>query len=95
MHTRFEDCNHNPVDGCETPLTTSSNCGGCGIPCNLVGGTSDCSSGSCQLTGCYAPYGNCDGYGGNGCETPLTTIQIADTVQIVVRFLKEMQIVHL
>jgi hypothetical protein len=42
----FGDCDGNQVNGCEAPLTTVQNCGGCGIVCaaNLV-----CSSGSCQV----------------------------------------------
>jgi hypothetical protein len=42
----FGDCDGNQANGCEAPLTTVQNCGGCGIACaaNQV-----CSSGSCQV----------------------------------------------
>jgi hypothetical protein len=41
----FGNCDFNPANGCETSLTTDSNCGGCGIVC-APGST--CQSGTCQ-----------------------------------------------
>ena len=42
----FDNCDGIPANGCETPLTSVLNCGGCGVVCaaNQV-----CSSGSCQV----------------------------------------------
>jgi hypothetical protein len=66
----FDDCNGNPGDGCETALNTAGNCGGCGTSCSAgAHATADCSSGSCQRA-CQAPWDNCDGNWGNGCEIP-------------------------
>src|SRR5262249_12646444 len=31
----FAHCTANPDDGCETSTTTTSNCGGCGVTCNV------------------------------------------------------------
>jgi hypothetical protein len=32
----YDDCNHDPSDGCETPLNTDANCSKCGGPPNVV-----------------------------------------------------------
>ena len=45
----FDDCNMNPLDGCESNLTIDTSCGTCGTVC-LVGRT--CSSGVCRFVGC-------------------------------------------
>ncbi len=39
------DCDANAVNGCETPTTTNTNCGACGVVC--AAGTR-CANGSCQ-----------------------------------------------
>ena len=51
--TGFDDCNNDPSDGCETPLNTSQNCGGCGVVCGSlapvcgdIGGTMQCTCNS-------------------------------------------------
>jgi RHS repeat-associated protein len=66
----FGDCDMNPVNGCETDLTTSAaHCGACGTPCE--GGphaTAACVGGACALN-CAAGYNDCDGNPANGCET--------------------------
>lgn len=67
----FADCNGDPGDGCEVELGTDANCGGCGDACS--GGahaTASCSGGACQYA-CDAPWENCDGDWGNGCEIPV------------------------
>ena len=55
--TGFADCNGMAADGCETDVTTTSNCGGCGTGCS--------GSQVCTPTGCAAscPIGqtNCSG----------------------------------
>jgi hypothetical protein len=40
----YADCNNNPADGCETSITTDTNCGGCG---NVCAPGKSCVSGSC------------------------------------------------
>lgn len=72
--TGFGDCNMSSADGCETPLTTLMNCGGCGTPCDLSNATESCATGTCAITACDAGFGNCDGLAANGCEAPLNTL---------------------
>ncbi|MFO0561991.1 MAG: hypothetical protein U0269_28520 [Polyangiales bacterium] len=67
------NCDGNITNGCETPLTTTSNCGGCGVGCSRTNATATCASGSCAIGSCNAGFGNCDGNDANGCETPLTS----------------------
>ena len=64
----FGDCDGNPVNGCETMLTTDANCGACGVPCALPNGTAACDTGTCTLTSCDAGYFDCDGNPNDGCE---------------------------
>jgi hypothetical protein len=67
-NTGFADCNLAAGDGCEANLTTTSNCGGCGIACAATNGTPACSSGACVVSACNAGFANCDGLAANGCE---------------------------
>jgi hypothetical protein len=65
------DCNGNPADGCEVQLGTNSDCGGCGDACGGADhATGSCVAGACQFQ-CQAPWENCDGDWGNGCEVPV------------------------
>lgn len=65
------DCNGDAGDGCEVMLGTDSDCGGCGDACGAAdNATGSCSAGACQFA-CQAPYENCDGDWGNGCEVPV------------------------
>lgn len=64
----FEDCNGSPSDGCETPIDTPTDCGGCAIACALPHASAACVQGSCVVAQCQPPFGNCDGIDGNGCE---------------------------
>ncbi len=69
------DCNANMLlDGCETSLTTTTNCGACARACSASNVTgSACTAGACSGT-CAAGYGNCNGtLQTDGCETPLNT----------------------
>lgn len=79
-HAGWGDCitTGTNVDGCETPLTTISNCGGCGNGCDTATSTpTACAGGVCVYT-CKPGFGDCDGTGTdphnlNGCETPINT----------------------
>ncbi len=66
----FDDCNQDPMDGCETSvLADASNCGACGKPCNaLPNATASCAAGNCVLGVCNKGYADCDGNPMNGCE---------------------------
>lgn len=68
------DCDGNTGNGCETSLTTLTNCGGCGTACSLAHASESCGTGTCAITTCDAGWGNCDGLAANGCETPLDTL---------------------
>lgn len=70
----FGDCNDDAADGCETPLTTATDCGGCGVACALPGATSSCASGACEVAACDDGLGDCDRLPGDGCETPVDTL---------------------
>jgi sugar lactone lactonase YvrE len=63
------DCDHNPANGCETSLTTLTDCGLCGATCSVANGTGTCASGKCEVASCAPGYSNCDNDAANGCET--------------------------
>jgi hypothetical protein len=65
----FADCNNNEADGCETNLSTVTNCGACGLVCSTGNGTPACTSGVCRIAVCPAGFSDCDGIAANGCET--------------------------
>ncbi len=68
----WDDCNNeSPPNGCETQLNSLSNCGGCGVVCDLAGGTESCGTGQCVLTGCNTGRADCTSQA--GCETTLGT----------------------
>jgi hypothetical protein len=71
----YADCNHNPADGCETPLNTPQNCGGCGHVCQQVGGSNACvlqgTTYVCQPM-CDATHANCNMNPDDGCEVDLS-----------------------
>ena len=68
------DCNGDVGDGCETPLNTNTDCGGCDVACAPPNTTSaTCVSGTCEVLGCDAGFGDCDGAAGTGCEVDLRT----------------------
>jgi hypothetical protein len=68
------DCNHMSSDGCETNIDTPTDCGGCGMACNLPNSTAPtCSMGSCVVGVCNTGFGDCDHNAMNGCEQMLNT----------------------
>jgi len=69
----FGNCNTTTVDGCETSLSTPSNCGSCGNVCpGAPNAAPTCSAGSCALV-CGIGYADCNVDRTDGCETPITT----------------------
>ncbi|MDH5492106.1 MAG: putative metal-binding motif-containing protein [Myxococcales bacterium] len=70
----WDDCNGLREDGCETPLDTTVDCGGCGTSCALPNALTTCASGSCGIASCEPGFGDCDGDPSNGCETALNTV---------------------
>lgn len=67
----FGDCNGKPADGCETPLTTVTDCAACGNKCVLPNATPVCFAGACIVATCNAGYGDCDN-DQKSCETNLS-----------------------
>ncbi|MDX9724448.1 MAG: hypothetical protein RBU37_27120, partial [Myxococcota bacterium] len=70
----WEDCDgdQSADNGCEVDITTTNDCGGCGIICDDTDASAACTAGHCVLT-CDANYGNCDDDPSNGCEANLLT----------------------
>jgi len=70
----FGDCDANPANGCETPLSTNLNdCGACGHVCVFANGQPACSGGMCLLIGCNVGFADCNLVAADGCETSLQT----------------------
>jgi hypothetical protein len=75
----YANCNTTPpdVNGCETSITTASNCGACGQACDTKTSTgASCSSGgSCAYGPCVSGWADCTTTAPdtNGCETSLTS----------------------
>jgi hypothetical protein len=68
------DCDGMIGTGCETDLTTTSNCGVCGMVCSLPGvSTPRCVAGECAVGTCEGSRRNCDGRVANGCEVDSAT----------------------
>ncbi|HTB73334.1 MAG TPA: hypothetical protein VK762_08810 [Polyangiaceae bacterium] len=74
----FANCNTTPPDtnGCETNLSTASNCGACGRACDTKTSTGPgCSGSNCTYSGCAAGFADCDTTppDTNGCESSLSS----------------------
>jgi hypothetical protein len=67
----WKSCNGNPDDGCETSVTTLTDCVNCGQTCSFPNGGASCATGSCQPTGCNSGFADCTAVA--GCETTLGT----------------------
>lgn len=70
----FGDCDGDLGNGCERPLDTLTNCGGCGVACSAPNADTSCAGGVCQLLSCANGYDDCDGQPLTGCEAPLDTL---------------------
>ena len=65
----FGNCDANVTNGCEAATTNNVNaCGGCGSVCAVQNGSPACSGTQCVVASCTAPFKDCDGQYGNGCE---------------------------
>jgi len=67
----FASCDNNQGNGCETALTTITDCGGCNVACTRANATTTCATGSCAIQQCSTGFDNCDGNAANGCEQVL------------------------
>ncbi len=70
------DCDKRPENGCEIDdtlfQTDPTNCNGCSISCSNLRwpnvATTSCTNGACGIATCVAPWLDCDGLWGTGCE---------------------------
>jgi len=69
----FGNCNGDPMDGCEAPLDTVTDCGACGSGCVLANAMTSCTAGTCEIAMCTPGFGDCDMTPGNGCERDLSS----------------------
>ncbi|MBL8787002.1 MAG: hypothetical protein JNJ59_19005, partial [Deltaproteobacteria bacterium] len=67
----WADCDRDASNGCERSTRTLTDCGGCGVRCEVEGGQASCATGACQVANCAANLGDCDAV--EDCETPLNT----------------------
>lgn len=71
--TGFSNCDGNNANGCETSITTITNCGGCGTVCpTRANATTTCSGGICSFN-CNSGFADCNGTSSDGCEIALLT----------------------
>jgi hypothetical protein len=68
----WANCNGDYRDGCETSLTTLSNCGGCGSACAISNASATCAGGTCRVDGCGSDWADCN-VDDVSCETQLGT----------------------
>ncbi|MCK6456042.1 MAG: Ig-like domain-containing protein [Phycisphaerae bacterium] len=61
-------CDGDVRNGCETSLTTVTDCGACGVSCSLANATESCATGTCVIVTCDIGYADCDANHANGCE---------------------------
>jgi hypothetical protein len=65
----FQDCDRNPMNGCEVDVRSSvMNCGACGTACSFANASARCVAGGCAINTCNAGFLDCDGLQSNGCE---------------------------
>lgn len=70
----FDDCDGDPLTGCETPTATDpQNCGGCGAVCDLPNADEACQGSACAVGSCQGTYDDCDQDAQTGCETDVAT----------------------
>lgn len=66
------DCDNNAMNGCETLLTSTDNCGVCHNECSSFHGTPVCNADfTCGIT-CEEGFSDCDDNPKTGCETDVT-----------------------
>ncbi len=66
------DCNKDPLDGCETDITSSiEHCGGCKRLCNPANATGNCINKICTIEKCTGDFYDCNSDISDGCEADL------------------------
>jgi len=70
----FDDCNGDPSDGCEASLNAPTDCGMCGVVCDVANATAGCPAGACTVGMCDDGFGDCNADATDGCETTLDAL---------------------
>ena len=69
----FHQCDGMSMNGCESRYTELTNCGGCGVLCELPGALESCATGACSIVACDPDSADCDGMVGTGCEADVSS----------------------
>ena len=77
------NCNDDFVtDGCETPLDSVDDCGGCGTRCEGANAAWVCEAGSCAIDACDNGWRDQDGMVETGCELAVPPTPVVDAVDV-------------
>jgi len=74
-----QDCDGNPTNGFDL-MRDPTNCGMCGMVCNLPHAFQGCTGGACSIAACQPGFHDNDGMAANGCEFGPCTIQSTQEV---------------
>jgi hypothetical protein len=66
------ECDGDRAIVCETSLDTTTDCGGCGVTCDLANASESCGTGTCEFEACSLGFATCDGDLANGCEVQIS-----------------------
>jgi alpha-tubulin suppressor-like RCC1 family protein len=69
----FDDCDGEEANGCETPLETLTDCGGCDVTCDAANASETCTGGVCAIVACEEGFDDCDDDDDTGCEGDLAS----------------------
>jgi hypothetical protein len=69
----YADCDQSAVNGCEASLSSTTDCGACGVSCSGPNAQFQCSHASCQVAACAAGFSDCDANPSDGCEVRLAS----------------------
>ncbi len=69
----WASCDSSDASGCETSATTLTDCGGCDTACAVDDAVTDCHTGTCTISECYGPRGDCNADASDGCEADLAS----------------------
>ncbi|HOX44650.1 MAG TPA: choice-of-anchor D domain-containing protein [Myxococcota bacterium] len=64
----WDDCDDDEDTGCETDITTISDCGQCDRVCQFAHAEPSCLGGACVMGDCDTYFKDCDGLSNTGCE---------------------------
>jgi hypothetical protein len=74
----YDDCDHDPQNGCEAKLDSPTACGACGHDCtqlpHVSGAGITCNAGACTIpaSACAAGFAHCSSQPDDGCEADLS-----------------------